>query len=101
MEGGGGVVLDKLMEAMAVMGEQEREKMMKLFEVSVPEELRKMGIEGRKAGIDRMVEEKTKKMEVRRKVELIKEGTWRKFFKAESGPGRCSQLREMRGMEVC
>ena len=51
----------------------------------MPEELGKMGIEVSKAGIERMWEEMVKKMEKRRKVELIKEGVRRKYFQAESG----------------
>ena len=78
---------------MAVMGEEEREKVMKLYGASMPEVLGKMGIE-------RMVEERAKTIEKRRKVELIKEGIRRKYFQAESGPERCSQLREVCGMEV-
>ena len=40
---------------MAVMGEGEREKVMKLYEAIMPEELEKMDIEVGKAPIERMV----------------------------------------------
>ena len=56
------------------MWEEAREKVMKLHEASVAEEVGK-------AGIERMVEERFKKMEKRRKVEFIK------YVQAESGPG--------------
>ena len=81
-----GRVLDKLMETMAVMGKEEREKAMNLYEASMPEEL---GIEIRKTGIERMVEERAKKIEKRREVELIKDISmrrvdWRMFSTSES-----------------
>ena len=62
------------MATMAFMGEEDREKVMKLHEASMPEGLEKMGIEVGRAGIERMVEERAKKIEERRKVEFIKEG---------------------------
>ena len=58
-------MLDELMETMAVMGEEEREDVIKLYEASMQEELGKMGIEVGKAGIERMVDERVKKMEKR------------------------------------
>ena len=66
---------------------RKREKVMKFYEASMPEELGKMGIDVGKAGIERMEEERVKKMEKRRKVELIKDGIRRMYFKTEGGPG--------------
>ena len=85
MEEGGG--LDKLMETMVVMGEEERGKVMKFCEAGMPDELVKMGIEVGKAGVERMVQERVQKTEKRRKEELIKGGTRKKHLPAESGPG--------------
>ena len=59
--------------------EEKRERVVKLHEASMPEELEKVGIEVGKAGIERMWEETVKKMEKKRKVELIKEGVWGLF----------------------
>ena len=91
-----GRVLDKLMETIVAMGKEETEKAMNLHEASMPEEL---GTEIRKTGIERMVEERAKKIETRRKVELIKDISrrrvdWRMFSTSESmrdgGSLRCT-----------
>ena len=85
MEEGG--VSDNSTETMAVIGEEEREKVMKLYGASMPEVLGKMGIE-------RMVKERAKTIEKRRKVELIKEGIREMFSTSGSmrdgGSLRCT-----------
>ena len=79
--------MDKLIEVMAVMVEDDRGKVMNFYEASMPEEFGKMGIEVDKAGSERMVQERVKKMEKRRKVELIKKATRRMYSQARSGRG--------------
>ena len=83
-----GGVLDRLADGLAVMSEEEKEKMMQKYEETVPREAREKmtdGVAGRKV-IDRLVEERRFEKERQRKVKLIKEGIKRKFFQQGSGP---------------
>ena len=83
-----GGVLDRLADGLAVMSEEEKEKMMQKYEETVPREVREKmtdSVAGRKM-IDRLVEERRFEKERQRKVKLIKEGIRRKFFQQGSGP---------------
>ena len=83
-----GGVLDQLVDGLAVMSEEEKEKMMQKYEETVPREVREKmtdKIAGRKM-IDKLVDERRFEKERQRKVRLIKEGIRRKFFQQGSGP---------------
>ena len=69
-----GGVLDQLVEGLAVMKGEEREKMMQMYEAAVPRELRDRNIVAGKATIEKLVEERTFEKERKKKVRLIKEG---------------------------
>ena len=59
---------------MAVMEEEERERMMLMFESAVPREIRGGSIVAGKATIEKLVEERAFEKERNRKVRLIEEG---------------------------
>ena len=83
-----GGVLDRLADGLAVMSEEEKEKMWQTYEETIPMEVRENvidGVTGRKM-IDKLVEERRFEKERQRKVRLIKEGIKRKFFQQGSGP---------------
>ena len=82
-----GSILDQLVEGLAVMEENEREKVMQMYEAAVPRELRDRNIVAGKATIEKLVEERAFEKERKKKVRLIKEGVRRKFFQQGSGPG--------------
>ena len=82
-----GGVLDQLVEGLAVIKREERERMMQMYEVVVPRELRDRSIVAGKATIEKLVEERTFEKERNRKVRLIKEGIRRKYFQKDSGAG--------------
>ena len=82
-----GGILDQLVEGLAVVEGEERERMMQIYEVAVPRELRDRNIVAGKATIEKLVEERTFEKERNRKVRLIKEGIRRKYFQKDSGPG--------------
>ena len=81
-------MLDQLVDGLAVMSEEEKEKMMQKYEETVPRGVREKmtgSVVGRKT-IDKLVDERRFEKERQRKVRLIKEGIRRKFFQQESGP---------------
>ena len=82
-----GDVLDQLVEGLAVMKGEEREKMMQMYEAAVPRELRDRNIVAGKATIEKLVAERKFEKERTKKVRLIEEGIRRKFFQQGSGPG--------------
>ena len=84
-----GGVLDQLVEGLAVMKGEEREKLMQRYEAAVPRELRDkmVDIVAGKATIEKLVDERRFEKERKKKVRLIKEGIRRKFFQQGSGPG--------------
>ena len=82
-----GVFLDQLVEGLAVIKREERERMMQMYEVVVPRELRDRSIVAGKATIEKLVQERTFEKERNRKVRLIKEGIRRKYFQKDSGAG--------------
>ena len=82
-----GCVLDQLVEDLAMMKGEERERMMQMYEAGDPRELRDRNIVAGKATIERMVEERAFEKERKKKVRLIKEGIRRKYFQQGSGPG--------------
>ena len=68
-----GGVLDQLVEGLAVMEEEERQRMMQMYEVAVQRELRDRNIVAGKATIEKLVHERAFEKERKRKVRLIKE----------------------------
>ena len=82
-----GCVLDQLVEGLAVMEGEERERMMQTCEAAVPRELRDRNSVAGKATIEKLVAERVFEKERTRKVRLIKEGIRRKYFQKDSGPG--------------
>ena len=82
-----GGVLAQLVEGLAVMKGEERERMMQIYEAGVPRELRERNIVAGKVTIERLVEERVFEKERKKKVRLIKEGIRRKYFQQGSGPG--------------
>ena len=82
-----GGVLDQLVEGLAVMKGEEREKMMQMYEAAVPRELRDKNIVAEKATIEKLVAERKFEKERKKKVSLIKEGIRRRYFQQGSGPG--------------
>ena len=84
-----GCVLDQLVDGLAVMKGEEREKMMQRYEETVPREVRDkmVDIVAGKATIEKLVDERRFEKERKKKVRLIKEGIRRKFFQQGSGPG--------------
>ena len=82
-----GSVLDQLVEGLAVVRGEERERMMQIYEVAVSRELRDRNIVAGKATIEKLVEERAFEKERKKKVRLIKEGIRRKFFQQGSGLG--------------
>ena len=82
-----GGVLDQLVDGLAVMKDEEKEKMMQRYEETVPREVREKmtdSVTGRKT-IEKLVDERRFEKERQRKVRLIKEGIRRKFFQQGSG----------------
>ena len=53
-----GCVLDQLVEGLAVMDEEERKRMMQMYEAAVSRELRDRNIVAGKATIEKLVEER-------------------------------------------
>ena len=82
-----GSVLDQLVEGLAVMKGEEREKMMQMYEAAVPRELRDKNIVAGKATIEKLVAERKFEKERKKKVSLIKEGIRRRYYQQGSGPG--------------
>ena len=68
-----------------MMGEKEREEMMRRYEAGMREELGKMYTVAGKTAIEKMVGERVREMENKRKVELIQEGVRRRYFQAGAG----------------
>ena len=81
-----GGVLDQLVEGLAVMKGEEREKMMQMYWAAVPRELRDKNIVAVKATIEKLVDERRFEKERKKKVRLIKEGISCKFFQ-QGSPG--------------
>ena len=77
-----------------MMGELEREDVMRLCEVSVPEEFGQLGIEISAASLRGMVEKTVRKEEWTRNSELMKECP-EDVFPAGRPPERCAQFREV------
>ena len=82
-----GSVLDQLVNGLALITESDREKMMRIYQAAMPEELKKMNIVAGKATIEKMAEERAENEEKKRKIRLIDEGVKRKYFPKGSGPG--------------
>ena len=83
-----GGVLDQLVDGLAVMNDEDKERMMQRYEETVPREVREGmmdSVTGRKT-IEKLVDERRFEKERQRKVRLIKEGIRRKFFQQGSGP---------------
>ena len=98
-----GGVLDQLVEGLAVMKGEEREKMMQMYEAAVPRELRDRNLVAGKATIEKLVAERKFEKERKKKVSLIKEGIRRKFFQQGSGPGDILNfgMYEVGDLEMC
>ena len=79
-------MLDRFVEVMAAAGENEREEMLKKYEAEMPKELGEGYVAASRAAIEKEVREKGDEMERMRKVELIREGVRRRYFRESSGP---------------
>ena len=77
-----GGVLDQLVDELAVMKGEEKEKMMQRYEETVPREVRDKMVDtvAGKETIEKLVDERRFEKERKKKVRLIKEGIRRKFF---------------------
>ena len=60
--------------------------MLKKYEAEMPKELGEGKVAASRAAIEKAVREKGDEMERMRKVELIREGVRRKYFRENSGP---------------
>ena len=79
-------MLDRFVEVMAAVGEKEREEMLKRYEAEMPKELGEGYVAASRAAIEKAVREKGDEMERMRKMELIREGVRRRYFRENSGP---------------
>ena len=79
-------MFDRFVEVMAAAGENEREEMLKKYEAEMPKELGEGNVAASRAAIEKAVREKGDEMERMRKVELIREGVRRRYFRENSGP---------------
>ena len=79
-------MLDRFVEVMAAAGENEREEMLKKYEAEMPKELGEGYVAASRAAIEKAVREKGDEMERKRKVEVIREGVRRRYFRESSGP---------------
>ena len=79
-------MLDRFVEVMAAAGENEREEMLKKYEAEMLKELGEGYVAASRAAIEKAVREKGDEMERMRKVELIREGVRRRYFRESSGP---------------
>ena len=77
------------LKVLAMMKGEERERMMQMYEAAGTERV------GRKAMIERMVEERAFEKERKKKVRLIKEGIRRKYFQQGKWPRRHLELRNV------
>ena len=79
-------MLDRFVEVMAEAGENEREETLKKYEAEMPKELGEEYVAASRAAIEKAVREKGDEMERKRKVELIREGVRRRYFRENNGP---------------
>ena len=79
-------MLDRFVEVMAAVGEEEREEMFKRYEAEMPKELGEGYVAASRVAIEKAVREKGDEMERMRKIELIREGVRMRYFRENSGP---------------
>ena len=65
-------------DGLALMTESDKEKMMRIYEAAMPEELKKMNIVAGKATIEKMVQQRAENEKKKRKIRLIDQGVQRK-----------------------
>ena len=82
-----GGVMDQLVNGLALMTESESQKMMRIYEAAMPEELKKLTSWPGRRPSRRWYKKGRRTRRKKRKIRLIDEGVQRKYFPKGSGPG--------------